>query len=310
LLQETEPDDSACSEATDKNSCLWHLAKTAAKQGRAELAAGLCLAIPIDEESGHSWRSECLFGSAEMITQTKGSAGYRDGVALCAAAVLFRYNCLDHLLTILTVRAPAANQAAPRSWAEISRSAGEVSAVWREDSLHDEVMSGFWSLALAFSLSITPEVSGDVLDVVPEQARPHVHAAAAVRMMELEDPSSRNLKGWVDALEAALKKRIRAAPSFEKPKAKPRVGQIWQRRKAKWAGIPTEVYMKEARRVVSSDFRSDLAIVLLEAAARSEPTPHALILEGIDHPGPLVQFTANEILLVLGPGPEEPPSSK
>jgi hypothetical protein len=238
-----------------------------------------------------------------MITQTKGSAGYRDGVALCAAAVLFRYNCLDHLLTILTRRAPAANQADPRSWAEISRSADEVSAVWREDSVHDEMMSGFWSLALAFSLSSTPEVSGDVLDVVPEQARPHVHAAAAMRMMELEDPSSRNLKGWVDALEAALKKRIRAAPSWKRPKSTPPVVQVWQRRKAKWAGIPTEVYMKEARRVVSSDFRSDLAIVLLEAAARSEPTPHALILEGMAHPDPLVQFTANEILLVLGPGP-------
>ena len=57
----------------------------------------------------------------------------------------------------------------------------------------------------------------------------------------------------------------------------------------------TVVYLSGSRRLVSENVQTDLAICLLEAAARTDPVMRALLEEGLEHPSDVVQQTAQRL---------------
>jgi hypothetical protein len=152
-------------------------------------------------------------------------------------------------------------------------------------------------------------VTGDPLDHVPEIAIPHVRAAAAWRLLELEGRGERTLESWVDVLEAALERRSKPGPAAaaeevltedgKPPRFKGKV-DMWTRDQAEDEVRPAALYLGTSRRTTSEDSRTDLALVILEAAARMEPPWTELLEAGSSHPAEPVQWTAGRLTKIAG----------
>ena len=114
--------------------------------------------------------------------------------------------------------------------------------------------------------------------------------------MTVEPAPSRGLSEWVEALEVALAttRDFDDITMLDGRRTPPRVADLWEERAADVSG--TVVYRSGSRRLVASDARVDLAICVLEAAARTQPVHAALLAEGLEHASPRVHQTAQRLL--------------
>jgi hypothetical protein len=299
-LADVTPDQVTCESHEDRNSCLLDASIQRARQGDAAGAAAMCTSVTISGHSATLWRSECFFQAAEHRFDVDHVSGYPDAVELCSASGSYHALCQMHLVSLMSESVQGADVGDPASWAEVARGADAVAAVWADSPSKSSLVDGVWALALLRSMARTTVVSGDVLDLVPAFAVPHLRTAAANRMLNLSDPAAHDLQGWVDTIEAALQQRVGNAPRetpFQKIEIVP---EIWPREEALLAKLPTIPYRGPARRVLAEDAHADMAICVLEAAARLDPVATALLKEGTTHQDPSVQWTARQLMKRVG----------
>jgi len=305
---EIESNSGPCLDQPDVNGCLWKRAQLKVQEGEIKQAVALCNAVPLEGIPPARWRSECMFLAAEMLVADGRHERYSDAIDMCMTGQLYRPNCLAHLLQKLGREAPKADVMAPEEWARIKRFEQSVLEAWEYDPVREVMVSRLWSEATGHAYVSVVTVTGDPLDHVPEIAIPHVRAAAASRLLELEGKGDRTLEDWVDALEAALERRSKpvttdavAEEPFEGDKPARFKGKIemWPRDLGEDGQRPAELYLGTARRTTSKDARTDLALVILESAARMQPPWTELLEAGSRHPAEPVQWTAARLTKMI-----------
>ena len=74
---------------------------------------------------------------------------------------------------------------------------------------------------------------------------------------------------------------------------------MWPRDKGEDGQRPAELYLGTSRRTVSKDLRTDLTLVILEAAARMDPPWTELLQAGGRHTEEPVRWTAARLTKVI-----------
>lgn len=264
----------------------------AALRSDPDAAAARCLAI--GEAVG---RKECFFRVAEALAEEpQNAAAIAD---LCLAAEDFAPRCLGHSTNRLA-RAAAARYGATGDTAALNDAARSLTAPWtgRDEALGQQLAGRFWSAAMEALFSWMPTPGGAGFADAPPEATPQLHAALAQRLITENPTAHADLSAWVHAALTAL-----AAPTPPSPwpgAAPPPLAKValWTRDAGPAdAAIPAAHLRETSRRAVSEDPAIDLAICVLEAAAR-EPKADAaaLLAEAAAHPDPLVRWTAARLV--------------
>ena len=128
----------------------------------------------------------------------------------------------------------------------------------------------------------------------------------------MERPQRRDLAGWVLRLGEVLAER--ATVPRPAPGGRFLLGMegMWREDGSEEGTIPAVQYLVTSRRaLVADDEEADLAVCVLEAAARLGGVRN-LLVEGRTHAHPLVRWTAERLLRTGGPRTapgEVPPAS-
>jgi len=255
------PDDCAPGDKCVRSASKVELLKTT-----PEAAVGICAAgyLPTGKDY-----SECVFELAEAAATMNGIGGMSQSLGLCVASGWAKA-CFHHVLALSLPAAAAADAPGPAQLSAIRMAIEEVRrTVGAEQAdLYEDYLWSLWTFA-AFRSGA--QISGDLLDVLPQQAAPHVVQAAAYHFLRKQpDALAQGLDALTDALLQALDKRY--------PRASPGAGisinlfkpgqQFWQRdHGAAEADIPAIYCMGASRRARTSDPRLDAKLAILEAAA-------------------------------------------
>lgn len=296
-LAEVPPAEHACADAPDRSACLTAAAQAAAAQLQGRAAAGQCQNIPAGR-----WRGECFFQAAEAALRSRGPHGYGDAVELCAAAVPFAQNCHSHALMLLADLAPAADHVDPRVWEPIVLGARSIATAWswRDPYMAEIAADRLWSEATGRAYAGAHTVTGDPLDALPEAAHRHVRAAAVRALVSQQGAASHDLAGWVAHAAEALAQRSTHRPQRGDTPFRS-APELWPTDLDGEDGIPATAYLGTARRTYADDPAVDLAICVLEAAARTPPVHAPLLEEGRSHPDERVRWTARRLAEMRSP---------
>ncbi|MDP6935731.1 MAG: hypothetical protein QGG40_22615, partial [Myxococcota bacterium] len=74
---------------------------------------------------------------------------------------------------------------------------------------------------------------------------------------------------------------------------------LWRAPTAEQGDVPSVLYRASSRRALSEDLRADLAICILEAAARRKTPLPVPLQDGLADPDRLVRWTAERLLSEL-----------
>lgn len=313
-LADVPPLTAQCDDTHDPNSCQGSRAQQRALQGDVAAVAGLCAAM-----SEPRWREECLFSAAETIVDSLGAEGYAGASDLCLGSGRFASNCQFHLIIHLAARLPV-GEPAPGGWEAAIAIAGVVQQRWRdlEPDFGAVVHQRFWAEVTFRAFLERETLSGELLDVLPIEAAPHVRAAVAWRLLRLERGEMLSLEDWVVRLTEALAARQEVeAPNTRAP-LYIEVDDLWGWDREDDAQVPALPYLTSARRAVSLDLEEDLTICVLEAVARHAKQADSVLLDGTSSAYPLAAWTAERLLVSkparrpggLGDGKQPAPSKR
>ena len=293
-------DAGACTEEAARSTCATHAASEAAKAGDPSTAAARCAAV----EAG-PLRDECSFLASEALMRLLDPAQVAPAAELCLAAGGFRSRCFAHMVLNPTLGVAPADrpEVAAGSWAS-RRAVGEAIEAWWQERQPDSASIAhqrFWAGATFRAYARAETVTGDLLDLLPAAEHAHVRAAAAWKLLQGQDPGQHDLDAWVALLSEALAARSVEAATGPRSGARqaPAAGtlDLWPPSEPGEPGMTALVYLGNSRRVVSEDEASDLAICVLEAAARAEGSGGAELLRGASsHPSAEVAWTAKRLL--------------
>ena len=258
-------------------------------------AASLCLVgFP---EIGQV-RSECLFRVAETHVRNQGIDGFEESMRICVSAGSLATACIHHVLALSLP--PAASSQAPGQHAidallAVQERVGTVVGPGFDKHFQDYS----WALSTQASFAESARVSGDLLDLLPAEARPHVVQAAAFRLLRSRVWGEEiKLESLVQELKTALEARVaaesRVSQTTQVQLFKPGADYWPGDRLAQEANIPAAYCLGAGRRPTSNEWDLELALVLLEASGRLRtPPPRAFYLGllATDWP-PLVRWTA------------------
>ncbi len=281
-----------CEATADPNSCQGLRARGAAQAGDPAAAAALCRGMSDDR-----WREECLFMAAEEAIDHLGVEAYKASSELCLGSGRFASNCQVHLVILLASRLPAV-AGVTGDWQRALAIADRIQSTWLEvDPAFGAVMLGrFWAEVTFRSIMASLVPAGDLLDVLPSEAAPHLRAAVAWRMFRDGGGGDLDLDGWVERLSVLLQARAGVpAPCTTAPLYDP-VEDFWGRDGEGEEEIPALVYISTARRATSEDLAEDLTICVLEAAARHDEGGLDIVRQGVSSPHPLAAWTATRLL--------------
>ncbi len=298
VLLSVSGDLGLCISAPDPHTCAWARAMELGAKGQVREAAARCAGIKVEGGDVDAWQSECRFSAAEATIRAQGAAGYAGAAELCLSAGRFQERCLIHLSRDLAARAPAADGGSGPALEAMVEAAEAIGRFWADDAAAPKFVDHFWSLALGYAFQKAQTVTGDMLDSVPASVRPHVHAAAAWRLVALEGLGTHNLPYWLRALDVALASRAGGPERLVDAVHMPGVGNLWGVDVAADREVRAIIYMGMGRRGTSVSTASDRLICLLEAAARQDPPGMALLAEAAAIPDPAVRWTANRLLRV------------
>lgn len=294
-----------CTQRADLNACLQARAVREARKGNVPKAALACAGMP-DEK----WRTECMFVSAEALVLERGAQSYGEAVELCAAAGGFAANCMSHTLIELADQAPDAADTRAPAWASVVASAQTIRQVWapRDPALGELYETRFWAEVTRLAYGQTPTVTGAPLDHLPPQAAPYVRAAAAGALVRQTPPAAGpTLESLVNQLEAALAIRAPSAPDRRRGHWFGAELDLWPEDQAGDEAVPAILHLGTSRRTYAEDLRSDLAICVVEAAARAAVERFlardsagtaawdAVVAQGASWPDPRVQWTTERL---------------
>jgi len=233
---------------------------------------GICASI-----STQKWRDECFFRLGELARDTA------TGVKLCLGSGVYVDQCLGHLSRAISAPALALGDA--KGWTGVGQRIAVAAAA--AGPLGPRLADRLWAESLLAAYSAAERVTGDPLDLLPEQTRPHIYAAAARRLMQDEDHTG--ISEWTAALDDALARRGTGLRSDVRPGGVP---AHWRELKPGEEGLPWVAYLRNQRRALGQSEAAERLICLLEANARRENLDRGLIEESLEHPDRLVRWTA------------------
>ncbi|RME26889.1 MAG: hypothetical protein D6798_05745 [Deltaproteobacteria bacterium] len=317
-LADATLDADPCADAEDARNCRVRAALQQVRRGDVRRAAALCRAV-----GDPKWSAECAFQASEArVRATRGAPrGLRDAVDLCLLTGRFADNCLAHIPLRVGEGVPPVDMAEPEDWRTLVEQEAALHAALVErgaPALADAVRGLFWAETMGSSYTRAQTITGDPLDVLPPEAVPHIHAAAAVAMARTPPPEGTpSLARLAQDLAAMLRRR---GPT--RPKGAP-VSGPWRPRADLWpidrpgeGEIPAVVFLGASRRAWAADDElADLRICVLEAWARLNPHEQGLLAEGLADDHPLVRFTAARLERMRaefpkGPAERRPPGQR
>ncbi|MFN7144359.1 MAG: hypothetical protein ACK4YP_11325 [Myxococcota bacterium] len=264
------PPDDTCAGAADRSACLDQAALDAVLAGDASAADAICA-----RHAESRWADECRFASAESAVRSRHEEAYPAAARLCGASSRFSQECWSHVLTRLPKRVQpvGAGVAKVRSAASTARI---VRRTWAEagDAVAEVHVGRFWALYFANVYRYAVDPVGTPLEVYPEEAWPHVRAAAAVRLHALGRLDG-TLTEQVDGLRAALARRDPTAAGEPQ-----RPDLVYVADLGAPATEPTVSFLGAPRRPLGADEAQDLVFCVLESAARRSPPDTAVLHEG------------------------------
>jgi hypothetical protein len=319
-----------CADAVDWTSCVEMRAIESAQRGDGEAAIQAC-AMHTDPV----WARECAFLSAEALLFTQGTSAYADAATVCTASGSYRTACLDHLLMFASggqahpgrpsAAVPHTTDAA--QWASALSTADAVrasSTVNEFSTARGRVTDGdprpalrhvnwYWALWFTRRYLSTPadrlgELTAVVREGTPAEVPPHIRAGAAWRVVRYSAQPASGLAEWGQWVRQVLEGRTEGLdipvvdldPEVVEAVKFKGVGPIASTEEPLPDGAHSTLFGGRSERLVSTKATTDIAIVVLESAARDgwayESTHlQALIAEGLAHRDASVRWTACRI---------------
>ena len=199
---------------------------------------------------------------------------------------------------LLSQTAPSAHSNRQEDWAPIFSAQNAVAAAWswRDPNEKKRAQERLWSEALGVAYTTIKPVTGDPIDAISTDLLPHIHSALTRRLLRIHSAHTYKLSTWVELAQNSLKKRQKGSAKREAKGKFIAAADLW----TPTEGYPSIAYMATSRRLWSTDSEIDLYIAVLEAVARQPPAHKPLLEEGLVHPSPLVQKTAQRLLLKIG----------
>lgn len=272
-LADTPPMPHGCAADPDVTGCLIAAAKAAESP---ETVVGLCRSI-----AAESWRGECLFLAAEERVAADPGA-YVDAASLCTLAEPFLQECHHHLIVRL---------AGQDDLSAVASSEALLAETWgsRDPYMAEITVDRLWSEAVGSRVAVSLEdaIAADL----PPHARRHLRASVVAVLMAAEGAEAHDLAGWVARAQAAL---AEGAAVSEDDRALVRAVERWPQDGPGEDVRPATFYLGTARRTFSEDEAIDLAICVVEAAARSAGGA-GLVAEGLGHSEAAVRWTAQRL---------------
>jgi hypothetical protein len=262
-------------------------ATKSARRGQINEAKGYCQSIPSDK-----WRAECFFSTAEAMILQRGAHGYGQAVELCLVSELFAENCLQHLIMLLAKAAPNANAQNAEAWTPIVQAEHAIQTTWgwRDTKRAQQDNERLWSEAIALSFSDARPIGGAPLDYLSTDKHPFVHAAVVRKLMELEAPNQHSLEDWIALTKNILEQRHPQNEIRAEVKKRADYADLWEDNPH-----PNISLMGTSRREYSNVQETDIAICILESAARIPPIATELFDSGAMFPDPAVVRTAERL---------------
>ncbi|MCB9779297.1 MAG: hypothetical protein H6742_12090 [Alphaproteobacteria bacterium] len=295
-----------CGNEVPEHSCLVERAREAARTGDLHGAAAACQAV-----GDVRWQPACMVEAAELGCRTQTVEHCGIAAELCLGAGAWQVPCLEHVAeTVATLADPAtqapstaaATGASARGWAALRQRTTELELrlgpldLLRAHRLVDRV----WAESARLSYGRASVLVGDPLDQLPADARPHVRAAVAWRIVDAEPPAS--LSDGAAAVVEALGQRGARGRDRLLERNHPSPVDLWTDDLPGEDELPWVAYLGPARRAVSSDPEIDARVVVLEAAARTSPPADWMLVEGLHDPARIVRWTAARLLAAIEPG--------
>ncbi len=266
-----QPDPSGCDETRATfHVCLAEAALERALAGQTREAGATCRA-----SRSETLRQDCFMATAGKLQQHNDN--YEAAMSLCLGAPNYAELCSDDLLRRMIPTSPLSSE---EMGAHLAKKAETLRSFWTRSApkLAQGLESLFWADSITAATLKADSVTGDLLDAVPPLAVPHVRAVSALRLLQLEERTQRDLAGWVERLEAVLSERVPGSgPEIVPWPLYDRAGSMGRSIPWKDAPVPSVSYLGISRRAVSDDSAADLAICMLEAAAMHPARPPGLL---------------------------------
>ncbi len=272
----------ACGSGMPGRACRALAAAESARRGQLDEATQHCQAEKADQ-----WRQECHFQAAEAWMMEHGAERMPGATSLCEASGDFRGECLRHV--VLSVVRGGAGQA----WASAAVDARAIRTafVGVDAEMGEVLVDRYWAEILANAWA-GPRVGEGALPELPAEAAPHHRAGAAMRWIR-DGAEPKTLNAAVVSLEDWMNRT--GLPLHRLGEPFPRVDDAWD--SGNGSGVS---YLGASRRLVATRAGDDLAVCILEAAARFGE--QRVILEsGLEHPVKEVQETAQRLLSIPTP---------
>jgi hypothetical protein len=288
-----------CGGSADITSCLHSTAKDAARSQTVQAVAALCKAVPLGQDGSDQWRAECFFQAAESWIRADRDSAYPGAVTLCSQASVYIVHCHRHLLQAMASPAPVGDAKAPAAWAEVQANAATVQANWGGERVGDILVSELWAIAVESAVLASTRLSGDILDQTPDEARGHVRASIAWRLMSEWKGEAQGLQAWSKTMAEVLEVRVGLVGAVRQHSPVKPASKGWPTHLAVAEGLPLARYRGPSIRVKGADAQTDVLICVLEAASRLQPPATSLLEEGAAHADGRVSWTARTLLAGL-----------
>lgn len=285
-------------------TCAEFGAEKRAREGDLRGVGVACLAAHPQRDKQYA---ECLFRAAEESAAERKSEGMPDAIRLCSHAGFTGPMCLAHSLQLSAPAPPPAHNPtqdrvdAARAYAEMLRESTGDEA-WFGTILVDR----FWAMWVHSAYAWSEETSGDLLDYLPTEARPHVTMSATYWTLKRLHPNDRSSLDLAETMEQAAQTLKKRSENTEQPKEPIRVTSyghqaFWTHDKEGEGAIPSAYCMGPGRRAVSRDPEVDLQIAALEAGAHLIPPAPAEYFLGVldSERDPVVRWTAARLVSQL-----------
>ena len=280
----TEGDDGCLDVA-----CRIEMALESARRGRLSAVEKRCASSSIKDEH------ECLFATAERLVGTGGVQHYNTGVEICRLAQTFSTNCQNHLIQQLAKHAPDADTQSDWEVIFTAHRAIQTTWGWRDPQMQKQFQHRLWSEALGVSYAGADSIVGNPLEVVPAEYHCHVYSAAAWRLFQLEEPSTKTLSRWQEYLESALVNRSNKPEAIDQQRKFRAASNLWS--------VPENIdgpdvvpYLSTSFRLRSPSVSIEQQLSILEAIARHPPVELTILEVALNHNNRLVQVTASRLL--------------